>query len=578
VWAHIIESGVGRRAICPSWYPARATPPWDERDGIDKALIEQLVPAIRQKRAALLDELDRGAALLPHDDWITGQRVRFRMDQADTAGALRAAGECTASAWWCAALAGYMLSLHELMSHADSAFAHMLALMPAQTRCNWTDLSLLLPEEDRDTYREIPCEARDSLNARFWWLADVLHSDSVNERRATHFARKVLVELRSATSFHERWDMRPEAGGNAVAEMLLRYGWPSFAWWGGRSNDFGHFGYLGTSDSVTIDHGRFTTVEYTYPRFRLVPALRAIQNPAHSHDTDWAISARAHAAIYPADTLWWPTEHYERVEGPLIQLWSQHGMFRRAENVLFAMASRFLEEEFAGAQGDTLWGWLFSGHGPSTMRREPKGAIVGLTNVFKAFVPAEPQLISLELHGRRPAGVVARTRFGIEPPPPLSALPAGEISISSPVFIRPTTPDQLPPNDPELALSRMYGTAIFRSPQAIGIYWETYGVMERDSVELTIRIESHAPRPGFLRRIGIALGIAQAPAGTVTVEWSESQPQSHMRIVSGPTPIQGRVMSLGISQLRPGEYSFVVSAARPGKPEVTARRSFWIVQ
>jgi hypothetical protein len=212
------------------------------------------------------------------------------------------------------------------------------------------------------------------------------------------------------------------------------------------------------------------------------------------------------------------------------------------------------------------------------MRREPKGAIVGLTNVFKAFVPAEPQLISLELHGRRPAGVVARTRFGIEPPPPLSALPAGEISISSPVFIRPTTPDQLPPNDPELALSRMYGTAIFRSPQAIGIYWETYGVMERDSVELTIRIESHAPRPGFLRRIGIALGIAQAPTGTVTVEWSESQPQGYMRIASGPTPIQGRVMSLGISQLRPGEYSFVVSAARPGKPEVTARRTFWIVQ
>jgi hypothetical protein len=46
---------------------------------------------------------------------------------------------------------------------------------------------------------------------------------------------------------------------------------------------------------------------------------------------------------------------------------------------------------------------------------------------------------------------------------------------------------------------------------------------------------------------------------------------------SGSVPIQGRIMTLSTGQLRAGEYTIVVSAARPNAVPRTASRDFWIV-
>jgi hypothetical protein len=309
----------------------------------------------------------------------------------------------------------------------------------------------------------------------------------------------------------------------------------------------------------------------------LVPSLSAIKNPFAAREHDWGVNASAHRAIFPTDSIFWPPEHFDRVGGPMVQLWNQHGLFRRQNDVLLAMASRLLDEEFPGAANDTLWGWLYTGDSPSKMRREQKGAIVGVTNVFKTLVTSQPQLVSLELHGLRPTGVMARARFGIAPPQPLSALLPGDFDISQPVFIRPTSPDQLAPRDAEQVLARMYGTSIYRAPDAVGIYWETYGVADDDTVSLTITVQRHEPPPGLLRRIGFALRLANRAAATFTVAWSEREAQEYMRVRSGSVPIQGRIMTLSTSQLRPGEYTIVVSAAKPNAVPRTASRDFWIV-
>jgi hypothetical protein len=288
------------------------------------------------------------------------------------------------------------------------------------------------------------------------------------------------------------------------------------------------------------------------------------------------MNVAAHRYIHPADTLWWPPEHYERRDGPVVQLFSQQGLFRRDSSVLFAMATRLAELEFDTPAGDTLRGWIHFGASQHSMRREPKALVVGATNILKSAVTGEPQLVSLELHETTARATLARSRFSIQPPRPLHDLSAGEIDISAPVFIRPTTPDELPPDNPEAALARMYGAATFRSPREIGIYWETYGVAERDSVELTIEVERHETPPGFIRRIGIAMGLARRPRGATTIEWRESQARSYMRIVSGPVPIQGRVMSLNTMALQPGDYTMIVTATRRGGVTVSARKEFWI--
>ncbi len=577
--AHIIESGDGKRAVCPNWYLWSAVLPWDERLSIDDGILDPLRRPIAAARTLLLAQLTRGSEQLPGDGWIAGQRLRFALDAKDTALARRAVSDCRAATWWCTALDGYAVHSRGEVLRADSIFQKSLQLMPpSEDRCRWTDLSILLEEDDEKEYSKVSCESRDSVNAKIWWLSDPLYSDSGNDRRAEHYARIVMVLLRSATTYNERWDMRRGGGGRATQEMLIRYGWPSFSYWSGRSGDVGHYGYLEISNPEMRDHGRFTTAEYSGPRFRLVPRMHAVTSPTQAWDSDWVLSARAHSDIHQGDApSWWPREHYDR-GNLMVQLWSQHGLFRRQDSILFAMATQLFAEDFSGATRDTLRGELFTWSNPQSMRVQRKTAVVGVANLIKSLVASEPQLVSLELHGARPAGVVARTRFGIEPPLPLSALQPGEVAVAPPVFIHPTTPDELQADNPESALARMYTNVGFRDPQVIGLYWETYGFGPRDSVVLSIRVERHQPRPGFVRRLGYALGLATRDRGTIAVEWREALPQRSMNIVSGAVPIQGRIVTLSMTQLQAGDYTMIVSAARPGGAAAIATRDFWLTR
>ena len=576
VHAYIIESGIGKRAICPSWYPIDQTPPWDERRAIDAPLVAPLRRRIVAARSRLLDELDWAASILPADAWITGQRVRFALDQSDTVRAERAAAGCRAPEWWCTALGGYLVHARGDHRRSDAIFLAMLEQMPADERCRWTDLSALLDDEGRRAYQLVPCAARDSLNRRIWWLSDPLYTEPGNDRRAEHHARLVLASLRAATSLHERWDMRETGGGAAVAEMLVRYGWPNYSQWDGVGADRGHYGYLGIASDTMRAHGRFATAEYAAPRFHSVPTWRAIADPTAAAVYDWTLTANADVVINPADTIWWPVEHFDRAAGPMVQLWNQHVLLRRQDSVLFAIASSFLPEDFPGATGDTLRGALVTGSIDS-MRVEPKGAIVGRSNMFRTTIPSRPQLVSLELYGDRPRGIVARTRLGVVPPPPLSALGPGEIAISDPVLVRPPPGDVYPVDDPTRALSLMYGTLVYRNVERVGVYWETYGVNPGDSVELSIRIERHLPPPGVLRRIGFALGIGQRRDAGVGVAWREPRLGSQPSPIPGPVPIHGRNLTLDMSSLEPGDYSLTVTLARLRGTPVVATRPFWIL-
>jgi hypothetical protein len=184
---------------------------------------EDVVPeegkAIRLARAELLRALAKASATLPGDDWIVGQRIRYLTETHDSA-AIGVARTCRASKWWCEALLGLALHVNGDFAAADSAYSSALEDMPALMRCHWTNLSPLLDDDIRGTYRKMPCDQRDSVNGRIWWVADPLFMTQGNERRTEHFSRMVHTALwkDAANTYGTSW-------GGDLAELMLRFGW-----------------------------------------------------------------------------------------------------------------------------------------------------------------------------------------------------------------------------------------------------------------------------------------------------------------------------------------------------------------
>src|SRR5690606_37248225 len=109
------------------------------------------------------------------------------------------AERCRAGRWWCTALRGFARHAAS-MPEADSIYLHALELAPAEVRCEWSDLTLLLHPRQQRRYRELPCGARrDSANVVIWWLAQPLHTRRENDRRAEHHARLTLAWLQEGS-------------------------------------------------------------------------------------------------------------------------------------------------------------------------------------------------------------------------------------------------------------------------------------------------------------------------------------------------------------------------------------------
>src|SRR6266545_4338972 len=90
---------------------------------------------IGEARDRVVHQLDSAAALLPGDEWIAGQRVRYIVEAGRTADAIAAAHACRAAAWWCEALAGFALHAAGDFAGADTAYRAALSDMPREERC-----------------------------------------------------------------------------------------------------------------------------------------------------------------------------------------------------------------------------------------------------------------------------------------------------------------------------------------------------------------------------------------------------------------------------------------------------------
>ncbi len=178
---------------------------------------------LKQTRQQLLQVLDGIAARFPGNDWVHGQRVRYRIEAEDTQGAIRAAQSCRGTASWCTSLQGLAFHMAGRYAESEQLFDFALETMPEGMRCEFKNISLLIDGDLSKAYRQGDCDRRTAIEKRLWWLADPMYSIPGNDRRTEHLSRQVMDVIYSDSKLANgnRW-------GPDAAEIMLRYGFYVF--------------------------------------------------------------------------------------------------------------------------------------------------------------------------------------------------------------------------------------------------------------------------------------------------------------------------------------------------------------
>ena len=559
---HIV-GGTDAHASCPLWLPRDGPTVDDERYGIDRGLTPLLRLKIRALRRPLRLLIDSAARQFPSDVRIAGQRLRFALDDADLEASVAAALDCDGDHAQCSLFHGLVLYNFGSVADADSAFMAAARMMAESERCAWTNIADLLEADTRRAYESMSCAERNELDTRLWWLADPLFIEPGNERRAEHFARKVLVRLRSALGDDERQHYRAAHGGDAIVETLVRYGWPSHLYWGGPMVDNGHNGWLLQNGAASAQP--YIVREYSRERLHVLPMKHALSSPLQATPDDWQLTA-------PTDDDWWPVEHYARDASRLVQLpEGQSVMLRRQSATRFVWAGNLDASTLTRAPGDSVKAVLFQSRSATDLAGVAAfGGQVSKTLVIDAPLLAGATLLGIEIPGDS-TRAAARTRFGVEILPPLASL-AGARALSVPLLDQPSD-DATNALDSDAATRHMFGSTTFAGIRRIGVYWEGYGFAATDTIDLELRL-NREDRPGLIARAAGAIGLGGDDGTNVDIRWREA-PGSGRAIQrsEGSVPVQMRSIVLDVARLERGTYTLQLSMQRVGGLPETSKRT-----
>ncbi len=482
-------------------------------------------PRIIAERERLLRRLDSAAAIIPGDDWIIGQQVRYLIEAGRTGDAEERARMCAEGRWWCAALAGMALHVRREFGAADSAFAVALAAMPEPERCEWTDLSKLLDGELHDRYRRLSCAERIAVDERVWWLTDPLHARPGNDRRTEHLSRVTLhhAQQRAASAHGLTW-------GNDLGELTIRYGWATH--------------YTRATPRFGDPEPPSVTGHHRSPGYRFFPIAGALELAGAAEDA-WSLRPTA------------ARERYSPTYATFAPLDQQTAVFPRGDSILVAAAYD------TGA--DTLFGQrpieaaLVLSSGPDSARR---GGAVEMDAPKRGVIVARgsdvPQLASIEIIGDRR---VRRARLAIG----TEGLRERRVRLSDVAFF--TAGDSLPSHFEEF-VERMRPTATARRDERLGLYWELSGTLPEDA-PVTTRIEIVRDGRSWLRRAGERIGVLSPDRG-VRLGWSES--------ARSTTGVRPRAVVIDLAALDPGSYRIEVIVEPQGEIPQVARRTLRVVR
>jgi tetratricopeptide (TPR) repeat protein len=483
--------------------------------------------AVTEARGELIERLGAAAERLPGDGWIAGQRVRYLVEAGRMEDAITAADACRAEpAWWCTALRGYAHHAAGDYNEADSAFSLALRQMPEKDRDRWTDLSLLLTGEALKEYRRSRGAARDSLERRFWWLAEPLQMTPGNERRTEHYARHVLdrLQTRARSTDGTSW-------GGDLRELLLRYGAP-VAWERVRPR----YPALGADVSI---------VSHYPPRSReFFPSRMLHDDPTRLGPDDLPLRLdRAHTGYAPRGVA-----SFDVLEHQLAR-------FRRGDSVV-VVAAYAMKPDSARPAPLVEAGLVLSENELArpivvhSLRAQPR-------DVLSVTMPPTAMLMSLEVRAPE-GGRVARARYGIR----LEDLPPHGVAISDVLLL--TDADE-PPRSLTEAMPRARGSLRVRSGERVGLYWEVYGVRQQTDA-MRVGVTLRGSDRSWLRRLGERAGVLRADA-PLALSWNET---------AAADDVLPRALAVELPALAPGRYTLEVTVTLPGREPLVSRRELHV--
>ena len=500
---------------------------WDDDDTSEFTLpdsVPQESARIGEARKELLARLDSATALLPGDDWIAGQHVRYLLESGAFDEATARARACSASGWWCTALLG--LSHHAAWRYAaaDSLFEAALAAMPDSVRCEWTDLSYLLADSVRDGYERASCAERDAVNEWIWWLADPLLLREGNDRRTEHFARVTMdrMQRRAASGYGVVW--RDDLG-----QLLRRYGWPSYFARG--------FPQAGRTEPPGI------VAHHRSPGYHFLPDIDPMVALHRATEARWTLRPLG------------PRERYVPPYATFATLRQLTTVFRRGDSLLVVSAFDARDDTLMPA--GPLTAALTVGSSPDAAPTQAIRHGAPRRGTLTVMARDEPLLASIEIVG---GNRVHRDRLGVSLANPATRT----VRISDVGFFAPS--DDLPATlDGFLAVAS--ASPIVRRGEKLGLFWELYGLRRADN-EMVARVQVIREGGSWLRRAGERIGLVGRHRNTA-FGWRED---------GRGGSIAPRSVVVDLEGLDPGEYRIEVSLTHGSDAPIVASRRLEIVR
>ena len=482
--------GIGRFCLVEGWDD-------DDWDPVPEE------PEVVEERRALIAVLDSAARVIPGDEWLTGQRVAYRLEAGRAGEALALLEACRAASAWCAGLAGFVFQESGRYGEAEAAFERALDRMTDEERCGWTELGPVLDRRTRGRYERFVCGSspRRAVERSFWHLSDPLWLVPGMERRSEHLARRVRAALQADAA--SPWGMR---WGDDLTEITLRFGWPA-GWERARRRFVGS-----RTDEIVWSH-RLPGAQ----RFTVLQFGSADDGPLWDLDEP------------EGRTSWAPAF------GKIAQLPHQVAGFRRDGRRRMVAAFTWPDSLPSCDLKSGLF--LADAHGVTASHTARGGGPLAVAEP-RGLAPAT--LVGVEARCEEGPGA-ARARMPIAMGHPLLSdillLDAGGAS---------------PPTLSE-ALARARGDRTARAGETLAVYWEWYGSPDAaGALQVTLSLAREGK--GFWRRALEWSGLASDDTERAGIRWLEG--------TVNPAA-EGRTVELRLPMLDEGRYRLTLQVVSP---------------
>ncbi len=252
-------------------------------------------------------------------------------------------------------------------------------------------------------------------------------------------------------------------------------------------------------------------------------------------------------------------------------------MFRRDSAVLVSLAASLDPGELQAARGAAAHGSLVFSAKPDSFRFVPASGTVGGAAAAHGLTDTRPQLVGLEVSVGPGGAVAARTRFGITPPAPLTAMTPGTVGLSDLALVSFPSDTTIDTSDPERLLPFMVGSTRLKNVGKLTIYWETYGFAADDTINTALQVE-RLDAPSRLRSIAQSVGLAGRVEDKLSIALPPARAANQAWSVPASVPTFANHVSIDFSTFQYGHYRITITVTRKGGTPVSTTRDLTILE